>query len=359
MTEIEASSTAPRSTKAGSVQNARITSLQNKMPSDLWQQYIYPNLSKIPAIMDSVLAKVPTLNIPNNQLIELSSHLKSIKNFVIDARFDAVGVSILQEKCTNEWNDFNTLVTQIVKSDKKQNVIDFCAHQTDSLSMILSSIHSAFDKNQDQNFTVNGRKVSRKTVLAQLQKIDEKFEEVKTKLTENMTGIQTTLKNLSRTISESSNVFSCCPSVRDENELYQTRLKQGISTMLQYIQNSNEATEARRRFQTLSTESNKEMQDAFSTALKEETKISQIQVLEDKEKLTNVTSSITNNDVSAINTDSSSTIQKNKEPRKKLQQVKSHSPPKHTPVSRPKLYEERRTLSAVGSLRAKPTTSKP
>lgn len=360
MSEMETSSTVPRSTKAGSTKSARIASLQNKMPLDSWQQFIYPILSKIPATADSVLTKISTLNIPNTQIIELSSHLKNIKNLVQNTKMEAISVSLLQEKCAKESDEFGTQVDQIVKVDEKQNIIDFCTRQTDSLSMILSSMHSAYDKNQDQNFTVNGKKISRKTALTQLQKIDEKFEEVRNKLSENTTGIQTALKNLNRIITESSNAFSCCPSVRNENELYQNRLKQGISNMLQYIQNSNDAVESRRRFQASSTESMKEIQEAFSQALREEAKINHIQVLEDKEMLTNVTSSITNNDVSNINTDSASTIQKqkNKEPRKKPQTVKSHSPPKHTPVSRPKLYEERRNLSAVGSLRAKPSSSK-
>lgn len=362
MIENDTSSTVPRSIKAGSTQNSRISSpsLQNKMTPDLWQHFIYPKLTKIPNIVDSILQKISTLNIPNNQIIELSSHLKNVKNYIQNSKIEVNNVSQLQEKCMKECNDFGTQVSQIVKNDEKQNILDFCTRQTESLSMILTSIHSAYDKNQDQTFTVNAKKISRKTVLSQLQKIDEKFEEVKGKLTENISGIQITLKNLNRTISESSIVFTCCPSVRDENDLYQTRLKQGISSMLQYIQHSNEAVEARRRFQVLSFESIKEVQESFTQALKEEEKMNHIQVLENKEELTNVTSSITNNDASVINTDSASTIQKqkNKEPRKKPQSVKSHSPPKHTPVSRPKLYEERRKVSAVGSLRSKSSASK-
>ncbi|OHS99449.1 hypothetical protein TRFO_08379 [Tritrichomonas foetus] len=284
--------------------------------------YVPPSILKIPKCVNKVLSNVSNLFVSNDVILELSVHLKNIKNLIARAEVEEIALTSLQSKCVEEWNLFGQQMVEIVAIDENPNIRQFCTRQFESLSMILSALHSNEDKiNKNQ------------TAKNQLQKIDEKIEESKKNLTENLPLLPASLKALQRVALNSATVFNLGTTNQTESNLFMNNFKQGVNGMIQYIQNANEAVEARKYLQVFAYDAMKEIQELFSAAQKEEKKM---------------------NEIKSIETSTSPSHQSESPQKKKVtKQLKSYPVPKHTPVSRPKLYEERRRVSAMGPLRAK------
>ena len=315
----------PISTKTGSETSLGNRSLNERNLSsyinrDHHKSEVPPSLRKVTNSINKISQKLPNLFVSSKVIIDLTSHLKNIKGLIVRAEIEEMKVQELKEKAFDEWNKFTNLLSEVVAIDENENIQSFCKDQIDSLALMISSLNASI--------------TNKKSCKAQMDKVNAKFEELKLNVQENSEGLLQTLKSLLKIIVNSTTLFS--PSINNNNDtqLYLDNLKQSITGMIQYIHNSNNAVESRKFVQSYARDIMKEITDLFLAAAIEEKKIINIHRLNDDD----------------INIDKKPKRQKRKAPAKILQ---SYPNPKHIPASRPKLYEERRRVSAMGPLRAR------
>jgi hypothetical protein len=202
-------------------------------------------------------------------------------------------------------------LTPIIETDELKTVREFCQNQ-------LTVIDRTIDR-------IRARQASfaRKPQLNQsFESLDKSLQDVKTALKGDISLFQKLLQSLAAQLHRSDALLKYATTSEPDFALAKKTSLGAIEYMQQFIQNAEKGCAQRTRLHTFCREQNIEILHLFSQAARDGTLDSPSR---GDEKQTEV-----------------------KRDRRTIRKVATYATPKHIPMSRPKLFEDRRRVSALG-----------
>jgi hypothetical protein len=279
------------------------------------------SLDLIPPIVDRVLHRLPNLFISSTQLLELSSHLRKVKGVLARMSQEGCPIADIHNACTREWTMFSNLMTPIVESDELQNVRAFCGTQLQLLERTVARIASAQE-------TLTSKPALQQSFVS----LEAAVNSVRNSLQIDYKNVQKTLKTLATEFQRSDPLLKLITT--SESEL--TALKKSnldfVEMMIQYVTNAGNGCAQRRTVNIFCQECFNEITAAFVQAEREESQ---------RKALTARQNTVPQNGEEENRT----------RPVRKLGRIPE---PRHIPVTRSKLFEDRRLVSARPARRSVP-----
>lgn len=291
--------------------------LKNHKPT----QSVPPSLLKIPAVLSKVADTLPSLFVSSAMIVELQANLKNINASLACASRESSTVAELRGQFKTEWTRFVDGIDKIVEINETENIREFCRRQLPSVERTVQRMRGKAEILE-----------KRPKTKQEFDAIDVAFQDAAGALEENLGNFRRSLRALLAAFQGGNRIIKLITASESEMELVKKTNVDFVNMMLEFISNAENGVTRRKGVKVVCSDALKEINALFDAAAREEKRIRDVEKREaDKDK----------------------PIRKKEEkllpPAAKLQPTPI---PKHTAVTRPPLFEERKRVGGLGPTRS-------
>lgn len=291
--------------------------LKNHKPT----QSVPPSLLKIPAVLSKVADTLPSLFVSNAMIVELQASLKNINASLACASRESSTIAELRGQFKTEWTRFVDGIDKIVEINETENIREFCRRQLPSVERTVQRMRGKAEILE-----------KRPKTKQEFDAIDVAFQDAAGALEENLGNFRRSLRALLAAFQGGNRIIKLITTNESEMELVKKTNVDFVNMMLEFIANAENGVTRRKGVKAVCSDALKEINALFDAAAREEKRIRDVEKREaDKDK----------------------PIRKKEEkllpPAAKLQPTPI---PKHTAVTRPPLFEERKRVGGLGPTRS-------
>ena len=290
---------------------------RRKLKNHKTTQSVPPSILKIGNVIAKVSEVLPKLFVSSALIVELQSILKNINAALACASRETSTVSDLRAQFRAEWKRFVDGVDKIVETNEIDNVREFWERQVPSIERTVQRMRGKAELLE-----------KRPKTKQEFEAIDTAFQDATAALSESLGSFRRTLRALHGALESGDRIWKLITANETEMALVKQTSVDYVNAVLVFIGNAESAVSRRKGVKVVCSDALKEINTLFESALREEKKIREVErreadkdkpVKEKKKKIT--------------------------PPATKLQPIPV---PKHTAVTRPPLFEERKRVGVLG-----------
>ena len=290
---------------------------KRKLKNHKTTQSVPPSILKIGNVIAKVSDVLPKLFVSSALIVELQSILKNINAALACASRETSTVSDLRTQFKAEWKKFVDGVDRIVETNEIDNVREFWERQVPSIERTVQRMRGKAESLE-----------KRPKTKQEFEAIDTAFQDATAALDESLGSFRRTLRALHGALESGDRVWKLITANETEMALVKQTNVDYVNAVLVFIGNAESAVSRRKGVKVVCSDALKEINTLFEAALREEKKIREVERREaDKDK----------------------PVKERKKkmvpPAAKLQPIPV---PKHTAVTRPPLFEERKRVGVLG-----------
>jgi hypothetical protein len=278
-----------------------------KLPPDAT---IISVLLQIPPVIDRLLARLPNLFVSSAQLLEISSHLRRLKTQVARMALGDSGPAAIRLLCNSEWQTFSNMIGTI--ASERENVRTFCNTQLQLLQRTFSRIAAKQAKFAD-----------RPQLLENFKALEAALNAVTSAIDKEHSNLQNLLKALSLQFQHADTLLKLLTPIEAELAALKKTNLDLVDMMMQYIANAENGSAQRRGVRQFAQECFNEIGNLLTQAEVQEKREEELGARKPP-----------NPDAPPL-------------PKKPVKKLKKFPAPKHIPVTRSKLFEDRKLISSL------------